>query len=230
MVKRRVTGNPKVAIAYIRVSTDEQALGPQAQRDAIARWATSHGVQVVATFEDQGVSGGAAIERRPGLLGALGALREHGAGLLVAAKRDRIARDTMIAALVEQAAARSGAGLVTSDGASDGVGPEGVLMRGIFDVFSQYERGVIRARTTAAMAVKKSRNELVGAVPYGQALHADGVHLVKDPSEQEIIRQIREMRAAGLSFRAVVRESAARGLLSRVGRPFGLTQIVKIAA
>ena len=126
------------------------------------------------------MSGGSAIERRPGLLGALAALRENGAGLLVAAKRDRIARDTVIAALVEQAAGRAGAAIATADGASDGVGPEGGLMRGIVDVFAAYERGVIRSRTTAALAVKKSRGERVGSVPYGCRLDTDGVHLVED--------------------------------------------------
>lgn len=230
MGKRNVTGNPKVAIAYVRVSTDEQSLGPQAQRDAIGRWAVSHGVQVVATFDDQGVSGGSAIERRPGLLGALAALREHGAGLLVAAKRDRIARDTVIAALVEQAAGRAGAAIATADGASDGVGPEGGLMRGIVDVFAAYERGVIRSRTTAALAVKKSRGERVGSVPYGHRLDTDGVHLVEDEAEQAVIGKIRKLRAAGLSLRSVVRECEALGLLSRASRPFALTQVARIAA
>lgn len=230
MGTRTVTGDAKIAIGYVRVSTDEQALGPQAQRDAISRWATTHGVQIAAVFEDQGVSGGAAIEKRPGLLAALAALREHGAGVLVAAKRDRIARDFVIAALVEKAAGRCGAIAVTADGASDGVGPEGQLMRNIVDVFAGYERGVIRSRTTAALAVKKSRGERVGALPYGYSLDADGVHLVEDPGEQAIIRQIRALRLAGLSLRSVVAECTALGFLSRAGRPLALTQVARIAA
>jgi hypothetical protein len=43
------------------------------------------------------------------------------------------------------------------DGSSDASGPEGGMMRGIVDVFAQYEREVIRARTRAALAVKKTR-------------------------------------------------------------------------
>lgn len=230
MGKRRITGNPSIAIGYVRVSTEEQSLSPQAQRDAIARWATSHGVQIVATFEDQGISGGTPIEKRPGLLAALGALPEHSAGLLVAAKRDRIARDTVIAALVEQAAGRVGAAIATADGASDGTGPEGGLMRGIVDVFAAYERGVIRARTTAALAVKKSRGERVGALPYGYRLETDGIHLVKDESEQAVIQEVRNLRASGLSLRAIVATCCARGLMSRSRRPFALTQIARLAA
>ena len=228
MAKRIIQGDSKVAVGYVRVSTDEQSLGPDAQRAAIEKWAQSRGVRVAVVFEDHGISGGAPAEKRPGLLAALAALRENGAGLLVAAKRDRIARDTVIAAMVEQAAGRAGAVLTTADGSSDGAGPEGQLMRGIVDVFAAYERGVIKSRTRAALAVKRSRGERTGQVPYGCALAADGVHLEENAAEQAIIGEIRTMRAAGLSLRALTTECERRGLLSRAGRPFALTQIARI--
>ena len=228
MAKRIQPGDPTVAVGYIRVSTEEQSLGPEAQRSAIEKWAESRGVRVAAMFEDHGISGGAPAEKRPGLLAALAALRENGAGLLVAAKRDRIARDTVIAAMVEQAAKRAGAVLTTADGASDGVGPEGQLMRGIVDVFAAYERGVIKSRTKAALGVKKSRNERVGQVPYGYTLAADGIHLAEDANEQTAIEKIRGLRASGLSLRGVTAECARLGLVSRAGKPFQLTSIAHI--
>ena len=228
MAKRIKAGDPTVAVGYVRVSTDEQSLGPEAQRAAIEKWAQSRGVRVVVAFEDFGISGGAPAEKRPGLLAALAALRENNAGLLVAAKRDRIARDTVIAAMVEQAAGRSGATLTTADGASDGVGPEGQLMRGIVDVFAAYERGVIRSRTRAALAVKRTRGERTGQIPYGYELAADGVHLTANAAEQAVMAQIQAFRAAGLSLRAVTAECMRAGLVSRAVRPFSLTQIARI--
>ena len=51
-------GDPNVVVAYVRVSTDEQKIGPEAQRAAIEAWARAAGVQVVAWHEDLGVSGG----------------------------------------------------------------------------------------------------------------------------------------------------------------------------
>ena len=228
MATRIKAGDSKVAIGYVRVSTEEQSLGPEAQRAAIEKWAQSRGVRVVAMFEDFGISGGSPAEKRPGLLAALAALRENGAGLLVAAKRDRVARDTVIAAMVEQAAGRAGAILTTADGASDGVGPEGALMRGIVDVFAAYERGVIKSRTRAALAVKRTRGERTGQIPYGCELAADGVHLSENVAEQAIIGRIRAFRAAGLSLRAVTAECARLGLVSRAARPFALTQIARV--
>ncbi len=228
MAKRIKAGDPKVAIAYLRVSTDAQDLGPEAQRAAIGRWADSRGVRVAAVFEDHGMSGGSPVEKRPGLLAALAALGTNGAGLLVAAKRDRVARDAVIAAMVEQAAGRAGAVLTTADGASDGAGPEGQLMRGIVDVFAAYERGVIKSRTRAALAVKRTRGERTGQIPYGCELAADGVHLTENAAEQSIISRIRAFRAAGLSLRAVTAECARVGLVSRAARPFALTQIARL--
>lgn len=217
-----------MAVGYVRVSTDEQSLGPEAQRNAIEKWAQSRGVRVAVVFEDFGISGGASAEKRPGLLAALAALRENNAGLLVAAKRDRIARDTVIAAMVEQAAQKAGALLTTADGASDGLGPEGALMRGIVDVFAAYERGVIKSRTKAALGVKRARGERVGQIPFGYALAADGVHLTEDANEQSTIERIRSLRASGLSLRAVTTECDRLGLVSRAGKSFMLTSIANI--
>jgi DNA invertase Pin-like site-specific DNA recombinase len=228
VAKKIVPGNPQRAIAYIRVSTGAQELGPDAQRAAVERWAAAHGVSVVEVFEDAGLSGGSSIDARPGLLGALAALRGHGAGLLVAAKRCRLARDVLVATMIEQAAKRAGASITTADGASDGAGPEGQLMKGIVDVFSQYERAVIRARTKAALGVKAARGERVGMVPFGFRLADDGVHITENPAEQATIRDIEAMRADGMTLRAIANQCEYCGLVSRAGRPFGVTQIARV--
>jgi DNA invertase Pin-like site-specific DNA recombinase len=228
MVKRTRPGNPLLAVGYVRVSTEDQNLGPDAQRAALAAWASRHGITLVAVHEDHGVSGAAALAVRPGLLGALDALRAHGAGVFVAAKRDRIARDQVVAVTVERTAAAAGATVRTADGSSDVAGPEGTMMRGIVDVFAAYEREVIRARTRAALGVKRARGERTGEVPYGFRIAADGVRLEEEPGEQAVLAAVRELRAAGLSQRAIAAELTARGLLSRAGRPFGQTQVCRM--
>ena len=80
---RRPVTDSRSAVAYLRVSTDEQHLGPEAQRAAIVAWAAREGVNVVAWHTDAGVSGAAEIAKRPALLAALADLRAHRAGVLV---------------------------------------------------------------------------------------------------------------------------------------------------
>jgi DNA invertase Pin-like site-specific DNA recombinase len=228
MARRTNTGDPKTAIGYLRVSTDEQRLGPEAQRASIEAWAAREGVNVAAWHVDQGVSGASLIEARPGLLGALAALREHGAGVLVVAKRDRVARDVVIAAGVQRAAASSGARVVSAAGEGNGDAPADQFMRGVIDCAAQYERGLIRARTKVALAAKKARGERTGSVPFGFRLAADGVRLERDADEQVVLAVAHELRAAGLSHRAIVGALASRGLVSRAARPFRQTQVARM--
>lgn len=212
-------------VAYLRVSTAEQHLGPEAQRASIVAWAAREGVTIVAWHADQGVSGGSEIDDRPGLVAALGQLRADRAGVFVIAKRDRLARDTYIAATIERAVARCHAKVVCADGVGNGESPADAFMRSILDAAAAYERALIRARTKAALGVKKERGECTGAPPYGFRLDEDGKRLVRDEGEQAAIAALRTLRAEGLSFRALRREATARGFLSRARRPFTLQAV-----
>lgn len=226
--KRSRAGNPSLAIGYIRVSTSEQALGPEAQRAAIEGWARAAGVEVAAWHVDAGVSGGADIAERPALLAALADLRARGAGALVVAKRDRLARDVVIAATIERAAAAIGARVVTADGTANGTTPADAFMRTMLDGAAAYERALIRARTSAALQAKRARGERAGTVPFGFSADAAG-RLTPNAAEQEVIAIVAELRAAGLSLRAIVAELAARGVRSRGALPLALPQVAKIA-
>lgn len=219
MAKRakRTAGDAGRVVLYVRVSTEDQALGPEAQRTAAARWCEARGAQLVAVCEDLGVSGGAPLDQCPGLLEALRELESQGAGVLLVAKRDRLARDVMKAAMVEQLATRAGATVASAAGEGEGTDPEAVLRRTLADAFAQYERGLIAARTKAALGVKKQRGERVGAVPYGWRVGEDGKRLERCEGEQLVIEAVRAMRADGLTLAAICAELEARGLAPRSG-------------
>lgn len=204
MPKRTNPPDPAKAVAYLRVSTDRQDLSPAAQREAIRAWAEREGVEVAAWHEDQG-SGGDDLEKRPGLLAALDAVRDLGAGVLVVAKRDRVARDVLNDALVQRLCERQGATVVSADGVANGDRPEDQLMRSIVAAMAAYERALIGARTRAALAVKKARGERVGGIPYGHRPAADGVKLEEHPQEQQAVALARRLRDEGMSLRAIGR-------------------------
>lgn len=228
MKTRKPVTNPKRAVAYIRVSTDEQHLGPAAQLAALEAWAKARGITLVAIERDPGTSGAAELEKRPGLLAALAALEQHGAGLLVVAKRDRLARDVVLAAMIERLADRVGATVVSAAGEGEGDSPADGLMRRMIDAFAEYERAIIRARTRSALAVKKTRGERTGSVPFGFALAADGVHLVENEAERSIIREICAMRADGLTLLAIAAALEARGVRTRTGTRWHPQSIARI--
>jgi DNA invertase Pin-like site-specific DNA recombinase len=171
-----------------------------------------------------------AIEARPALCAALAALREHSAGVLLVAKRDRIARDVVIAAMVERAAVSAGARVVSAGGEGNGDSPADQFMRTVVDGAAAYERGLIRARTKAALAAKSAKGERVGHVPYGFQLAGDGVHLAPVEREQQTIVRTRQLAGDGRSLRAVAAALAAEGCVSRTGRPFVAMQIARMVA
>ncbi|MBI4872598.1 MAG: recombinase family protein, partial [Candidatus Riflebacteria bacterium] len=148
MSTKRV-GNPKLEVAYLRVSTDEQKLGPEAQRAAVESWADRERVTVAAWCEDCGVSGGSDLDARPGLVQAIAELRANQAGVLVIAKRDRLARDVYIAATIERAIGSCGARVACADGVANGDTPADAFLRTILDGAAEYERALNRARARA---------------------------------------------------------------------------------
>ncbi len=89
-------------------------------------------------------------------------------------------------------------------------------------------RDSISALTSAALQRKRARGERVGQIPYGSQLAADGVHLEPHAGEQLTIKHAHELRAQGLSLRAIAEELSRRGLHARTGRKFSATQIKRI--
>jgi DNA invertase Pin-like site-specific DNA recombinase len=227
--RRKTKADPKKVVGYVRVSTDEQALGPEAQKEAIRAWCEAHDARLCAVHEDIGVSGGTPVEKRPGLNLALDALAEHGAGVLLVAKRDRLARDVLIGAVAERLVERLGARVLAADGTGNGDGPEQQLMRHLINAFAEYERMVIGARTKAALRVKKQRGERVGAVPIGfRVSEDDPSRLEKHPREQAAITLIHELREQGLSLRAIDKELRRQGFRSRGGKRWHVQTLANI--
>jgi DNA invertase Pin-like site-specific DNA recombinase len=209
-----------IVVGYVRVSTDEQHLSPVAQRDALEAWARARGVHLVAVHEDIGVSGGADLEDCPGLLAAVADVEQRGAGVLLVAKRDRLARDVIKAALVERLVGRAGALVASADGVAEGNDPAAQLMRTMIDAFAQYERAMIRSRVKAALAVKRARGERIGAVPYGFR-EVEGGRLEPEPREQEAIRLARQLRGLHVRGKPLSLRQVAAGLAAEGFRPRG---------
>lgn len=224
MSRRKQSGNlpalgTKTAVAYLRVSTDDQLLGIEAQRAALEAWALAHGVTIVAWHTDHGVSGAAPADERPGLMAALVDLTALAAGLLLVARRDRIARDVLIALTLERIVSRAGARIVSVDGTGNGDSPADAFMRTVIDAAAAYERDLIRARTKAALAVKKARGEHVGKAPYGYAYNHASKALEPNAAEQALVTRASELRSAGLTYQAVVDTLTTEGYRSRKGTP-----------
>jgi len=202
---RKRNGNPALVVGYIRVSTEDQALSTDAQLDALKKWCSDHDSELVHVCTDQGVSGAADLDKRPGLLEAIAALREYEAGTLLVFRLDRLSRAVSKGAMIHEMVKREGARVMACDGVGNDDSPEGELLRNMIGAVAQYERQIIAFRTRVALQAKKKRGQRYCCrAPFGWQWTRDG-RCEEHPIEQRTIKKIVAMRAAGETLNGIVR-------------------------
>jgi DNA invertase Pin-like site-specific DNA recombinase len=212
------------AIGYTRVSTDEQAqsgLGLDAQRAAIVKHL---GREPDEMHTDAGLHGDR--PDRPGLLAAIDAL--HQGDTLIVAKRDRLARDMYLSCWIEKEVKRRGAVIVSAAGeGTDDEEPTSVLLRRIIDAFSEFERAMIRQRTSAAMARLRAKGKKTGGdPPYGWK-YVDGV-MIEDEEQRYNRLFILGRHKHGDSLSCIAHTLNVDGETTARGKPWTYKQIQRV--
>ena len=142
---------------------------------------------------------------RPGLQRALGMLKAGEAEALLVVK---------LLSVGEQIDTRSAAGR---------------LVLNVLASVSQWEREAIGERTATAMQHKAKQGEYTGGeAPYGRRVAPDGARLEPDAQEESARVVARQLRAEGLSLRAVAAELHQRWIRSRTGRGFAPVQVKRM--
>jgi len=218
--------------AYLRVSTDKQAehgVSLDAQRAKVEAYASLYDLELVAVLVDAGVS--AKSLDRPALSEALGLLDSGEAEALLVVKLDRLTRSVRdMGTLVERYFARpNGPALMSVSEQIDTRSAAGRLVLNVLASVAQWEREATGERTSAALAHKRARGEYTGGrVPYGFRVGADGSSLEPVAEEQAVISEVRELRASGLSLRAIGAALERQGYRTRKGGSWAPTQIKRI--
>lgn len=203
------------AIGYIRVSTQGQAaegVSLDAQRAKIAAWCTANDYELVAVFEDAGISG-ASMKGRAGLESALQAT---GRGMaLIAYSISRLARSTGDMIDIAERLKKRGADLVSLTERIDTTSAAGHMVFQMLAVLAEFERRQIGERTKMALAHKRAVGEVYSRTPFG--FEAVDGRLVEVKHETEIVGDILRMREAGQSLGAIAATLNAQGIEGKCG-------------
>lgn len=150
-------------VGYVRVSTEEQSqsgLGLADQRAIIEAEAKRRGWDDFILLADEGYS--AKNLARPAIAEALQMLSDKRAAVLVVSKLDRLSRSLYDFAGLMERANKEGWAIVALDLGVDMTTPSGQLMANVMASFSQYERQLIGARTSAALQQLKAQGRRLG--------------------------------------------------------------------
>jgi DNA invertase Pin-like site-specific DNA recombinase len=183
------TDSRPLAIAYVRVSTAEQAdsgASLEAQTVALVEAAERKGFRV-EVIREEGKSG-KSLRRRPALAGALERLRKGEAQALYAQRLDRLSRSVSDFAHLLERASREGWTVAVLDADVDTGSPSGEFLVNVLAAAAQYERRIIGARTRDALAQRRREGVRLGRP---STLPAD------------VLARMTAERREGKSFRAI---------------------------
>lgn len=221
-------------VAYVRVSSahQQEAYGPEVQREAIRKWAKAGGHKIVSWQEDT-ISGASELRDRAGWCEAAALVKSGAAQGVVVARLDRLARDVMVQELLLRKLSDLG-GIVLSTRENENEmlngeskDPSRKLVRVIMGAISEYDREMTVDRLAAGRAAKAARGgHAHGALPYGYR-SANG-KLAPIPAEQAALVKMKALSAQGVSTREIARVLTAEGHPTKRGGTWCAATVARI--
>jgi DNA invertase Pin-like site-specific DNA recombinase len=175
------------AALYLRVSTDDQTV--ENQRSDLHKFAELRGWNVVATYEDAGISGAKGRDKRPGLDALLKDAKRRRFDVAVFWSVDRLGRSTAgVATAMDELEAASVAQFYFKE-SMDTSTAHGRAMLEMAAVFARLEREMIRERVKSGLARARAAGTRLGRPSVGAA--------VED--------RIRELKGQGMGLQKIAR-------------------------
>ncbi len=222
--------------AYLRVSTDGQekhGAGLEAQQQAIERHCREQGWEIAGTYRD--VVSGAEVGDdlkvpRPGLERMLADAPGLGIQYVVVYDSSRLARSTLVQALVEHMVLRAKLDVRSATEPSYTLrGDEtSALLKDVLAAAAKFERAKIARRTFAGRVAAARRGQFPGGgVPYGYTNARGSRALEVHEREAGAVRLVFKLRRR-LSPHAVAKRLNERGVPTRKGTPWTQAHVLAI--
>lgn len=208
------------ALAYGRDTRSAKIPSLGVQRGEVEAWARRTRTRIAGWFVDR--ADRRRIEERPALMAALSALGSESRVLCIAGP-GALHHDPAVRMVVEHVAKHVGGEVVYANvrGASKASPSE------LGELLDAHERMLLRLQLRADER-KTTRAATWGRVPWGYRLSADGMSLEPNPSERAVVAVVRHLRLRGLKLRQIAGELKKLGVVSRTGKPLGITRIYEL--
>lgn len=214
--------DPRIAAAYVRVSTDDQMeLSPDSQMEKIREYAAKNGLLLLSEyiFHDDGISGRAA-EKRPGFQRMIATAKDpsHPFDVIIVWKFSRFARNQE-ESIFYKSILRSKCKIdVVSVSEPLIAGPFGSLIERIIEWMDEFYSVRLAEEVKRSMTVNAKNGALQATPSFGYRV--ENRQLVIVPEEAEIIREIFRRFISGDAMFRIAKDLSARGVRTHRGNPF----------
>lgn len=154
------------AIIYLRVSTRAQAefgIGLDAQLSACQAHCQRKGWEMIATFEDRGISGKDEVANRPGLMAVIDCVKANPGACVVVYSVSRLARRQRLLWNLLDDRGDYRLAISSATESFDTCTPSGRAMLGMLATFAALEADMVSERTKDALAELKAQGRKLGA-------------------------------------------------------------------
>jgi len=208
------------AVSYLRTSSAANVGADKdsdkRQRQAIAVYAKSARIELVAEFYDEAVSGADMIETRPGFKAMLERLLSNGVRTIVVETANRFARDLMVQEVGYAMLKERGIELIAADRPDAFLDdtPTSVMIRQILGSVSQFEKAMLVSKLRGA----RDRRKAVTGKCGGRKSYVE-----RDP---DMVATAKQLRGRGQrSLREVAAELASLGYVTKRGATFSASAV-----
>lgn len=221
----------KVAVGYIRVSTEEQAKDGYSldnQESVINKKCAYEGWEVKHIFHDKGISG-ASMDKREGIKDLLKYIKSNKVDYLVVYKVSRLSRKIADVVAIADHLEKVGVKLIAIEDNIDTSTPMGKYFLVLGAIFAEMERENIITQVKGGMEQKARLGEWNGGKPpLGYDL--DNKKLKVNEKEAEIVKTIFNEYLKGNGYKAIASCLNEKGFKTKLGKLFnsnGVKEILK---
>lgn len=204
----------KKALAYYRVSTEEQAksgISIEAQKKIILKWAKDNDYTITGHYTDEGKS--ASNINRPALQDMLSQVEEDSVDAVLVIDTDRIARNTLDHLTIKSILKKHNTALISVNQPMLDDSPEGNLIDTIIASVNAFQSQITGRKTSKVMEQKALSGWYPGSAPIGY-LNADNPEpigkfdkriIIKDPETSTFITEAFNMYINGSTAREIAK-------------------------
>ena len=213
---------PRLAAAYIRVSTDDQVeLSPESQLEKIREYAAKNQLVLLQQyiFRDEGISGRAA-EKRPGFQRMIATAKDpsHPFDVIIVWKYSRFARNQEESIFYKSVLRSKCKVDVLSVSEPLIAGPFGSLIERIIEWMDEFYSVRLSEEVKRSMTVNAKKGNLQATPAFGYCAKDHALAVV--PQEAEIVQEIFHRFVNGEAMYALAKSVNARGIKTHRGNAF----------